>query len=119
MAQGMDEPEIRRQADRFRDFWVAKAGKDAAKMNWEATWRNWIRRALDDRPPAAKGASNVHSFKPKDAGLSPAEKRQCETIARFRQEMEMDGGLSVLKMIERIEEEKQEGEACTSADFET
>ena len=29
--------------DGFKDFWIAKAGKDASKMNWEATWRNWVR----------------------------------------------------------------------------
>jgi len=28
----------------FRDYWIAKAGKDATKADWFATWRNWIRR---------------------------------------------------------------------------
>ena len=32
----------------FRDFWLAKAGKDAAKVDWQATWRGWIRRKFDD-----------------------------------------------------------------------
>lgn len=27
----------------FRDFWVAKAGKDGRKADWQATWRNWVR----------------------------------------------------------------------------
>ena len=27
----------------FADFWHAKAGKDACKLDWLATWRNWIR----------------------------------------------------------------------------
>ena len=31
-------------ADRFRDHWLAKPGKDGRKADWEATWRNWIRR---------------------------------------------------------------------------
>ena len=30
-------------AERFKDFWVAKAGKDGAKLDWPATWRNWVR----------------------------------------------------------------------------
>lgn len=30
-------------ADRFRDYWTAKAGKDGAKLDWPATWRNWVR----------------------------------------------------------------------------
>jgi len=39
---------ISREADFFRDYWVAKAGKDGVKLDWLATWRNWIRRKLDD-----------------------------------------------------------------------
>jgi hypothetical protein len=31
-------------ADRFRDHWLSKPGKDGRKADWEATWRNWIRR---------------------------------------------------------------------------
>lgn len=27
----------------FKDFWLAKAGKDACKLDWFATWRNWVR----------------------------------------------------------------------------
>jgi hypothetical protein len=30
-------------ADSFRDFWVAKPGKDGRKADWQATWRNWVR----------------------------------------------------------------------------
>jgi len=30
-------------ADGFRDFWIAKAGKDGRKADWQATWRNWVR----------------------------------------------------------------------------
>jgi uncharacterized protein YdaU (DUF1376 family) len=30
--------------EQFRDYWVAKAGKDGAKLDWPATWRNWVRR---------------------------------------------------------------------------
>jgi hypothetical protein len=32
----------------FRDFWIAKAGADAAKLDWFATFRNWIRRETHD-----------------------------------------------------------------------
>ena len=31
------------QVDNFRDYWNAKAGKDACKLDWDATFRNWIR----------------------------------------------------------------------------
>ena len=50
-------PEIvRTEAAKFRDFWVSKTGKDATKLDWLATWRNWCRNArpqLNGRPAAA------------------------------------------------------------------
>ena len=35
------------EAAKFRDYWVAKSGAQAAKVDWQATWRNWIRTALE------------------------------------------------------------------------
>ena len=37
------DPDI--EADKFRDYWHAKAGSGGAKLDWPATWRNWIRSA--------------------------------------------------------------------------
>lgn len=37
--------EVRRQGEMFADHWRAATGKDGRKADWEATWRNWIRRA--------------------------------------------------------------------------
>lgn len=34
----------RQVADEFRDYWTAKPGKDGRKTDWQATWRNWVRR---------------------------------------------------------------------------
>lgn len=28
----------------FKDYWISKSGKDATKLDWRATWRNWCRR---------------------------------------------------------------------------
>ena len=33
------------EVESFRDYWIAKPGKDGRKTDWTATWRNWIRRA--------------------------------------------------------------------------
>ena len=43
------------EADRFRDYWLAKPGKDGVKLDWDATWRNWIRNAR----PALSGFTNA------------------------------------------------------------
>jgi uncharacterized protein YdaU (DUF1376 family) len=31
-------------ATNFYDYWIAKSGKDATKVNWSATWRSWVRK---------------------------------------------------------------------------
>jgi hypothetical protein len=33
------------EAESFTDYWSSKAGKDAARTDWQATWRNWVRRS--------------------------------------------------------------------------
>lgn len=39
-----DEGKCNLAAAGFRDYWIAKAGKDGCKLDWLATWRNWVRR---------------------------------------------------------------------------
>ena len=49
---------VRSEAAKFRDHWVAKAGRDATKLDWLATWRNWCRADIahrDDHRPAGAG----------------------------------------------------------------
>jgi hypothetical protein len=41
------------QSDAFRDYWMAKGGKDACKLDWNATFRNWIRNCRSDPRPKA------------------------------------------------------------------
>ena len=48
MGEGMDEVSVRRQADRFRDYWLAAPGQKGVKRDWLATWRNWVRKAMED-----------------------------------------------------------------------
>ena len=45
-------------ADRFKDFWVAKAGKDGAKLDWLATWRNWVRNSKSVGSSAARPSTH-------------------------------------------------------------
>lgn len=40
-----NEERAQRESLVFRDHWLAKAGKDARKASWLATWRNWVRRS--------------------------------------------------------------------------
>ena len=45
LKEGWPEPIIRLEADKFRDFWISKSGGGAAKLDWKAVWRNWMRNS--------------------------------------------------------------------------
>jgi hypothetical protein len=40
----------------FRDYWIAKPGKDGRKANWLATWRGWCRRERGSNTTQGKRA---------------------------------------------------------------
>src|SRR6185312_14206179 len=46
------------EAAKFTDYWRGKAGRDACKVDWPATWRNWVRSALE-RQPSARGSPST------------------------------------------------------------
>lgn len=43
------------ELDRFKDYWVGVPGQRGIKLDWEATWRNWVRRSLENIPEADRG----------------------------------------------------------------
>jgi len=49
------------EVESFRDYWIAKPGKDGRKSDWPATWRNWIRRANPSRGHAPKNTTATES----------------------------------------------------------
>lgn len=51
-----------RELIRFRNYWAAKSGRDAAKLDWSATWQNWIMKAVEQAgglPPSQAGPSEA------------------------------------------------------------
>lgn len=44
--------QINSQAEQFRDYWISQPGQKGVKLNWQATWRNWMRNARS--VPAAR-----------------------------------------------------------------
>lgn len=45
--QGLTNGKAQGELAKFRDYWTAKAGADATKADWQATWRNWVRKAVE------------------------------------------------------------------------
>jgi len=42
--------DVRQVAEQFKDYWVAQAGQKGVKLDWDATWRNWIRNTKAVKP---------------------------------------------------------------------
>ncbi|WP_407965999.1 hypothetical protein [Bartonella sp. C271] len=45
--EGLPPERVNIEEAKFRDYWNAKTGKDATKHDWQATWRNWVRRVIE------------------------------------------------------------------------
>lgn len=51
-ARGFVGDMLSRQIEDFRDYWHARAGPNALKLDWSKTWATWIRKAADWRARA-------------------------------------------------------------------
>lgn len=45
-----DSDWLQRELERFSDYWQAKTGQQATKLDWTKTWCNWLRNAEDRQP---------------------------------------------------------------------
>lgn len=49
--QGLSPEVVRREGENFRDYWIGIPGQKGVKLDWQATWRNWIRKRLERMAP--------------------------------------------------------------------
>jgi hypothetical protein len=54
LAKGLDLARVSLEAEKFRNYWTAKAGAGASKLDWTATWQNWILNAKEPRNGQSK-----------------------------------------------------------------
>ena len=73
--QGLTEQEAQYEFECFRDYWNAKSGKDAAKSDWQATWRNWIRKSI--KYEENRHASTVNGKKSVGRRFTEAMRNHC------------------------------------------
>lgn len=66
--QGLPSAVIEREAENFRDYWCARAGAGARKVDWAATWRTWIRKVGDKHQPSL-ALVNGGGYKPRPKGM--------------------------------------------------
>ena len=50
------------EAERFGDYWKSVAGSKGVKANWLATWKNWVRSAIDRNPGIVSKQKSIRAF---------------------------------------------------------
>jgi N-acetylmuramoyl-L-alanine amidase CwlA len=46
-SKGLPRERLAIEAEKFRNYWIAKSGSAATKTDWPATWRNWVLTSLE------------------------------------------------------------------------
>ena len=54
-ADARPDIDAKAEVERFRDYWHGVAGAKGRKLDWPATWRNWIRSANAPRHAVPRG----------------------------------------------------------------
>lgn len=47
LKEGLTANDAAHIGSRFRDYWIGKAGAGGVKLDWLATWRNWVREDIN------------------------------------------------------------------------
>ena len=50
MASEAPHVDLRREHTKFTDYWTSQPGARGRKTDWNAVWRNWVRRAAEQAP---------------------------------------------------------------------
>ncbi|WP_019218693.1 DUF1376 domain-containing protein [Bartonella florencae] len=98
LTEGLPPERIKVEIAKFRDYWRSKAGANATKIDWQATWRNWVRNSKKYEM-SDNGGNNGNFSKDqktrggtgeairnliRDAGFSNATSRHCTTDDAIR-----------------------------------
>ena len=51
--------DLRKVFEEFKDYWSSVSGSGGVKLNWDATWRNWVRKQTAAKTSFAQQASDV------------------------------------------------------------
>jgi hypothetical protein len=80
----------KRETEQFTDYWNSASGAKARKVDWEATWRNWMRKAEDDAGRQPNGSSR-QSRTEEVAGIFDDNYRIAEQIEEWEAANDANG----------------------------
>ena len=77
---GVNRQHVARELERFIDYWISQPGARGRKVNWQATWRNWLRRSVEiqsgGKAPEAPRRQIVAFGSPEWQAQQDAERRR-------------------------------------------
>jgi len=45
------------ELEKFQNYWLAKTGPNATKLDWDRTWRNWVHTAAPRASPNTRSTT--------------------------------------------------------------
>ena len=74
--------DVLEETQKFRDYWTAVPGARGVKLDWEATWRNWMRNAakFQARDTGRRYRSQADIMRDTIAAAARADADQQETL---------------------------------------
>lgn len=84
---GLEGYALERIVERFKNYWASAAGSKGVKLDWSATWRNWVsneaeRRGIPRRPGGGVPAANPRPRSPTGGFLAAVGRSLSETDPR-------------------------------------
>ncbi|WP_245285814.1 hypothetical protein [Bartonella bacilliformis] len=77
---GLPPERVALEIAKFRDYWLAKAGAHATKVDWYRTWRNWVRTAIEQLDKRKHYGNSNNSQSGGQRGWSHSVARYMSTI---------------------------------------
>jgi len=93
VGRGMRPESVQVEAEKFRNYWIAKAGANATKRDWSATWRNWIITAMERNYDGQTGSSLGSSYSSRRS--STGSDTVLAAMGRLAQQLDQKRGTAV------------------------
>ena len=90
----------------FRNYWTAKAGKDATKLDWGRTWQNWVLGQKTAGPAPRAGAPPIETFRERD------QRQAAERVAAFAPQAAARNGLRTIDITPQPSDQPRIGNAA-------
>lgn len=86
--QGLIGHTLERVIEDFRDYWTAQPGQKGVKLDWDATWRRWVRTEVERRGIDPRAYQQQPRRLTHEEQMAEIRRREQEQMARIA---EMDG----------------------------